>query len=105
MEATSRLIREGTFLIRGAEVFLIFFLKKFVALPFSLRGKHVTSPIPILPLHMHRFTTIGNSKTFPDYDKLTDSHNLQLTATSIDGHEPDDCQPRAQMKKCYTKTN
>ena len=46
MEATSRLIREGTFLIGGggAEVFLIFFLKQFVALPFTLRGKHVTLP-------------------------------------------------------------
>ena len=47
MEATSRLIREGTFLIGGGggpEVFLIFFLKKFVALPFTLRDKHVTLP-------------------------------------------------------------
>ena len=32
-------------------------------------------------------------RSFPDYDKLPDSHYLPLSATSIDGREPDDFQP------------
>ena len=30
-----------------------------------LSRKHVALPIPILQLHMHQFTTIGNSTTLP----------------------------------------
>ena len=40
-------------------------------------------------------------RSFPDYDKLPDSHYLPLSATSIDGREPDDFQPRAQMEKKF----
>ena len=32
-------------------------------------------------------------RPFPDYDKLPDPHCLPLSATSIDGREPDDFQP------------
>ena len=38
---------------------------------------------------------------FPDYDKLPDSHYLPLSATSIDGREPDDFQSQAQMKRVF----
>ena len=38
-------------------------------------------------------------RSFPDYDKLPDYHYLPLSATSIDGREPDDFQPRAQMER------
>ena len=37
-------------------------------------------------------------RPFPDYDKLPDFQYLPLSATSIDGCQPDDFQPRAQMK-------
>ena len=37
-------------------------------------------------------------RPFPDYDKLPDSLYLPLSATSIDGHQPDDFQPQTQMK-------
>ena len=40
-------------------------------------------------------------RSFPDYDKLPDSHYLPLSATSIDGREPDDFQPQAQMKRVF----
>ena len=40
-------------------------------------------------------------RSFPDYDKLPDYHYLPLSATSIDGREPDDFQPRAQMKRMF----
>ena len=58
--------REGTFLIGGggggwAGVFFIFF----VALPFPYLVNTWPCPIPILQLHMHQFTTIGNSTTLP----------------------------------------
>ena len=38
-------------------------------------------------------------RSFPDYDKLPVYHYLPLSATSIDGREPDDFQPRAQMER------
>ena len=40
-------------------------------------------------------------RSFPDYEKLPDYHYLPLSATSIDGREPDDFQPRAQMKRMF----
>ena len=40
-------------------------------------------------------------RSFPDYDKLPDYHYLPLSATSIDGREPDDFQPQAQMKRVF----
>ena len=40
-------------------------------------------------------------RPFPDYDKLPDYHYLPLSATSIDGREPDDFQPQAQMKRVF----
>ena len=40
-------------------------------------------------------------RPFPDYGKLPDSHYLPLSATSIDGHEPDDFQRQAQMKRMF----
>ena len=40
-------------------------------------------------------------RSFPDCDKPSDSHYLPLSATSIDGREPDDFQPRAQMKRMF----
>ena len=42
-------------------------------------------------------------RSFPDYDKLPVYHYLPLSATSIDGREPDDFQPRAQMKRMFHK--
>ena len=60
--------REGTFLIAGggwAGVFFIFFVKNFVALPSPSLVNTWSCPIPILQLHMHQFTTIGNSTTLP----------------------------------------
>ena len=52
---------------------------------------------------MHRFTTIGNSTTLPrlQYEMLPDSHYLPPSAKSINGREPDDFQPRAQMKRMF----
>ena len=40
-------------------------------------------------------------RPFPDYDKLPDFQYLPLSATSIDGCEPDDFQLRAQMKRMF----
>ena len=40
-------------------------------------------------------------RSFPDYDKLPDFHYLPLSATSIDGREPDDFQPRAQIERKF----
>ena len=42
-------------------------------------------------------------RPFPDYDKLPDSLYLPLSGTSIDGREPDDFQPRAQMKRKFNQ--
>lgn len=40
-------------------------------------------------------------RPFPDNDKLPDSHYLPLSSASIDGHEPDDFQSQAQMKRKF----
>ena len=40
-------------------------------------------------------------RPFPDSHKPSDSHYLPLSATSIDDREPDDFQPRAQMKRMF----
>ena len=40
-------------------------------------------------------------RSFPDYEKLPDCHYLPLSVTSIDGREPDDFQPHAQMKRKF----
>ena len=42
-------------------------------------------------------------RPFPDYDKLPVYHYLRvpLSATSFDGCEPDDFQPRAEMKRMF----
>ena len=40
-------------------------------------------------------------RPFPNYDKLPDFQYLPLSATSIDGYEPDDFQVRAQMKRMF----
>ena len=40
-------------------------------------------------------------RSFTDCDKPFDSHYLPLSATSIDGREPDDFQPLAQMKRMF----
>ena len=42
-------------------------------------------------------------RSFPDYDKLPDYRYLPLSATSIDGREPDDFQRQAQMKRMFHK--
>ena len=43
-------------------------------------------------------------RSFPDYDKLPDCRYLPLSATSIDGREPDDFQSRAQMEIMFHQT-
>ena len=40
-------------------------------------------------------------RPFPDYEKLPDCHYLPPSATSIDGREPDDFQPRSQMERKF----
>ena len=40
-------------------------------------------------------------RPFPDYDNLPDFQYLPLSATSIDGCQPDDFQLRAQMKRMF----
>ena len=40
-------------------------------------------------------------RSFPDYVKLPGCIYLPLSVTSIDGREPDDFQPHAQMKRKF----
>ena len=40
-------------------------------------------------------------RPYPDYGKLPNFHYLSWSATPTNGHEPDDFQPRAQIKRLF----
>ena len=63
----------------------------FVALPFSLLGKHVTLPHSLL--HVHQFTTNGNSTTLPWLTQASIIYRYQYHLSNF--------QPGAQMKRIF----
>ena len=62
-----------------------------MALPFSLLGKHVTLPHSLL--HVHQFTTNGNSTTLPWLTQASIIYHYQ--------HHLSNFQPGAQMKRIF----
>ena len=43
-------------------------------------------------------------RPYPDYGKLPNFHYLSWSATPANGHEPDDFQPRAQIKRLFEES-
>ena len=43
-------------------------------------------------------------RSYPNYDKLPNFHYLPWSATPTDGREPDDFQPRAQIKRLFEES-
>ena len=46
----------------------------------------------------------SNSTPYPDYGKLPNLHYLSWSATPTSGREPDDFQPRAQIKRLFEES-
>ena len=42
-------------------------------------------------------------RPYPDYGKLPNFHDLSWSATPTNGREPDDFQPRAQIKRLFKR--
>ena len=62
-----------------------------MALPFSLLGKHVTLPHSLL--HVHQFTTNGNSTTLPWLTQASIIYRYQYHLSNF--------QPGTQMKRIF----
>ena len=43
-------------------------------------------------------------RPYPEYGKLPNFHYLSWIATPTNGHEPDDFQPRAQIKRLFEES-
>ena len=43
-------------------------------------------------------------RSYPNYGKLPNFHYLSWSATPTDGREPDDFQPRAQIKRLFEES-
>ena len=43
-------------------------------------------------------------RPYPDYGKLPNFHDLSWSATPTNGREPDDFQPRAQIKRLFEES-
>ena len=48
--------------------------------------------------------TLPTRRSYPDYGKLLNFHYLSWSATPTNGREPDDFQPRAQIKRLFEES-
>ena len=48
--------------------------------------------------------TLPTRRSYPDYGKLLNFHYLSWSATPTNGHEQDDFQPRAQIKRLFEES-